>query len=125
MTEPVYCDKCGCPYDEQGGLVVGPADAVGRSGTLHLCNPCYEIIVEEILGDGADYFLRRGRAPKPTQTVSLGDAKHGAIVELVDGRRGRLQYIAKRSRLATVQIGTRHVKVPSDEILGVIKRGDE
>lgn len=59
------------------------------------------------------------------QGVTLGDAKHGAVVVLVDGTEGVLQWLSRDHRRATVRVGTRHVRIDASRIVRVVRRGDQ
>lgn len=43
------CSACGEEYNYAGAVLVGPPDVkAGRSPALHLCNACYERLLELI-----------------------------------------------------------------------------
>ena len=61
----------------------------------------------------------------PNPQVTLGDARNGATVLLADGRSGRIQYLSRDHQRATVHMGGRHFRVPANQIVRVLQRGDQ
>lgn len=58
----------------------------------------------------------------PNDHVTLGDAAHGALMVLDDGRQGRLRWLHRDHTRAVVVIGGRHHRIDPARIARVIRQ---